>query len=53
MSPRGTPLRRIPALLTSIHAAMLMLAHAEISAADRQAIAWDNLCRLLEEASLE
>jgi hypothetical protein len=34
-------------------AAMLMLAHAEISAADRQAIASDNLCRLLEEASLE
>jgi hypothetical protein len=34
-------------------AAMLMLAHADISAADRQAIAGDNLCRLLEEASLE
>jgi predicted TIM-barrel fold metal-dependent hydrolase len=33
-------------------AAMLMLAHAEISDAERQAIAWDNLCRLLEEASL-
>lgn len=33
-------------------AAMLTLAHAEISEADRQAIARDNLCRLLEEASL-
>jgi hypothetical protein len=34
-------------------AAMLMLAHAEISDADRQAIAGDNLCRLIEEACLE
>jgi hypothetical protein len=33
-------------------AAMLTLAQAEISDADRQAIARDNLCRLLEEASL-
>lgn len=33
-------------------AAMLMLAHVEISDAERQAIAWDNLCRLLEGASL-
>jgi predicted TIM-barrel fold metal-dependent hydrolase len=33
-------------------AAMLTLAHAEISESDRQAIAWDNLARLLEEASL-
>jgi hypothetical protein len=33
-------------------AAMLMLARAEISDADRQAIAGDNLNRLLEEASL-
>src|SRR5260370_41079644 len=33
-------------------AAMLMLAHAAISDADRQAIARDNLGRLLEEASL-
>ncbi len=33
-------------------AAMLTLARADISEADRQAIAWDNLCRLLEEASL-
>jgi hypothetical protein len=32
--------------------AMLMLARADISEADRQAIAWDNLCRLLEEALL-
>ena len=32
--------------------AMLTLAHAEISAADRQAIAWDNLSRILAEASL-
>ena len=31
---------------------MLTLAHAEISDEERQAIAWDNLCRLLEEASL-
>lgn len=28
--------------------AMLHLAHAEISDTDRQTIAWDNLCRLLE-----
>ena len=34
-------------------AAMLALAHAEISEVERQAIAWDNLCRMLEEASLE
>jgi hypothetical protein len=33
-------------------AAMLTLAHAEISDTERQAIAWDNLSRLLEEASL-
>jgi len=33
-------------------AAMLTLARAEISDEERQAIAWDNLCRLLEEASL-
>ncbi|MBI1918895.1 MAG: amidohydrolase family protein [Planctomycetes bacterium] len=33
-------------------AAMLTLARAEISDTDRRAIAWDNLCRLLEEASL-
>jgi predicted TIM-barrel fold metal-dependent hydrolase len=33
-------------------AAMLALAQAEISDAERQAIAWGNLCRLLEEASL-
>jgi hypothetical protein len=33
-------------------AAMLQLARAEISDAQRQAIARDNLCRLLEEASL-
>jgi predicted TIM-barrel fold metal-dependent hydrolase len=33
-------------------AAMLTLARAEISEADRQAIAWDNLSRLLEESSL-
>ena len=33
-------------------AAMLHLAHAEISDAERQAIAWDNLTRLLEGASL-
>jgi hypothetical protein len=33
-------------------AAMLALARAEISDADRQAIAWDNLCRLLEEGAL-
>ncbi|HJT79109.1 MAG TPA: amidohydrolase family protein [Gemmataceae bacterium] len=33
-------------------AAMLMLARAEITDAERQAIAWDNLCRLLEGASL-
>ena len=33
-------------------AAMLTLARADVSEADRQAIAWDNLCRLLEEASL-
>jgi hypothetical protein len=33
-------------------AAMLTLARAEIDDADRQAIARDNLCRLLEEASL-
>ena len=32
--------------------AMLMLAHAEISDAERRAIAGDNLCRLLEGASL-
>jgi hypothetical protein len=32
--------------------AMLTLARADISDADRQAIAWDNVCRLLEEASL-
>jgi len=31
-------------------AAMLQLAHAEISDAERQAIAWDNLHQLLEEA---
>jgi hypothetical protein len=34
-------------------AAMLALAHAEISETERQAIAWDNLSRILEEASLE
>jgi len=34
-------------------AAMLMLAHAEISDAERRAIASDNLCRLLQEARLE
>ena len=34
-------------------AAMLTLAHAEISEADRRAIAWDNLSRLLAEACLE
>jgi hypothetical protein len=34
-------------------AAMLALAHAEISEAERQAIAWDNLLRILEEAALE
>ena len=34
-------------------AAMLALAHADISDVQRQAIAWDNLCRLLAEASLE
>jgi hypothetical protein len=34
-------------------AAMLMLAHADISAQERQAIASDNLWRLLEEACLE
>jgi hypothetical protein len=34
-------------------AAMLALARAEISDAQRQAIAWDNLSRILEEASLE
>ena len=33
-------------------AAMLTLARAEIADADRQAIAWDNLCRLLEGACL-
>jgi predicted TIM-barrel fold metal-dependent hydrolase len=33
-------------------AAMLTLARAEISDADRQAIAWNNLRRLLEEAEL-
>jgi hypothetical protein len=33
-------------------AAMLTLAHAEISDAQRHAIAWDNLSRLLEEARL-
>jgi hypothetical protein len=33
-------------------AAMLTLARAEISDTDRRAIAQDNLCRLLEEASL-
>jgi hypothetical protein len=33
-------------------AAMLTLARAEISEADRQAIAWDNLTSLLEEARL-
>jgi hypothetical protein len=33
-------------------AAMLTLARAEISDVDRQAIAWDNLSRLLGEASL-
>ncbi len=32
--------------------AMLTLAHAEISAADRRAIAWDNLSRILAEARL-
>lgn len=34
-------------------AAMLMLAHADISRADQRAIAWDNLSRLLAEARLE
>ena len=34
-------------------AAMLLLTHAEISDAERQAIASDNLCRLLEGARLE
>jgi predicted TIM-barrel fold metal-dependent hydrolase len=34
-------------------AAMLHLAHAELSVADRQAIAADNLNRLLAEAILE
>jgi hypothetical protein len=34
-------------------AAMLALAHAEISDSQRQAIARDNLCRLLAEANLE
>ena len=34
-------------------AAMLTLARAEISEDQRQAIAWDNLSRILEEASLE
>lgn len=34
-------------------AAMLTLAHAEISDADKRAIAWDNLSRLLAEARLE
>jgi predicted TIM-barrel fold metal-dependent hydrolase len=34
-------------------AAMLMLAHAEVSAADRRAIAGDNLRRLLAEANLK
>lgn len=33
-------------------AAMLALRHADISETDRQAIAWDNLNRLLKEASL-
>jgi len=33
-------------------AAMLALAQAEISDAERQSIAWDNLCRLLDEATL-
>jgi len=33
-------------------AAMLALARAEISDAERQSIAWDNLCRLLDEAAL-
>lgn len=33
-------------------AAMLALARAEISDTERQAVAWDNLCRLLEEACL-
>jgi hypothetical protein len=33
-------------------ASMLTLAHAEISDTERQAIAWDNLERLLERASL-
>jgi hypothetical protein len=33
-------------------AAMLALARAEISDTERQAIAWDNLSRLLEEAAL-
>src|SRR4029077_6247303 len=33
-------------------AAMLTLAHAEISEEDRRAIAWGNLARLLEEVSL-
>ncbi len=33
-------------------AAMLALAQAEISDAERQSIAWDNLSRLLEEAAL-
>ena len=34
-------------------AALLRLAHAEISESDRRAIAWDNLSRLLSEATLE
>jgi hypothetical protein len=33
-------------------AAMLALARAEISDVERQSIAWDNLCRLLDEAAL-
>jgi hypothetical protein len=31
---------------------MLALARAEISDVERQSIAWDNLCRLLDEAAL-